>query len=276
MTDAAFWVPAGRDVVRASGADARSYLQSQLSQDLAPVAVGSSVWSFLLQPNGKVAALVRVTVRGDEELVLDVDGGVGAEVMARLDRFRIRVKVELQVVDWQSVAVRGVDQMPLGSFPADGLVAPAWWGPECGYDLLGPSAVAPADVDEGDADRLAAARVEAGWPAMGTEITDQTIPGELGPVVARAVSFTKGCYPGQELVERMDSRGASAPRQLRRLRSVADGRLTAGATVTADGRDVGRVTSAAGGVGLALLGRAVDPGTAVLVDGVPATVEAIP
>src|SRR5262245_50957766 len=172
VTGSAFWVPTARDVVRATGPDVRSYLQSQLSQDLAPVAVGSSAWSFLLQPTGKVTALVRVTVRGDEELVLDVDGGWGGEVLARLERFRIRVKVDLEALDWQAIAVRGVDELAPGSFPADGLVAPAWWGPECGHDLLGPSVVAPDDVAEGDADQLLSARIEAGWPAMGAEITD--------------------------------------------------------------------------------------------------------
>jgi folate-binding protein YgfZ len=274
MSGADFWAPTARDVARVTGPDARSYLQSQLSQDLAPVAAGSSVWSFLLQPTGKVTALVRVTVASDEELLVDVDAGSGAEVMARLERFRIRVKADIGALDWRAIAVRG----PSGSSvvpPAEGVVAPAWWGPESGYDLLGPEVVPPPNVGEGDADRLEAARIEAGWPAMGAEVTDQTIPGELGPVVFRSVSFTKGCYPGQELVERMESRGAAAPRQLRRVRATGGEALVVGATVTADGRDVGRVTSAAGSVALALVGRAVDPGSPVAVDGVTATVEAI-
>jgi folate-binding Fe-S cluster repair protein YgfZ len=87
-----------------------------------------------------------------------------------------------------------------------------------------------------------------------------------------AVSFTKGCYPGQELVERMNSRGASAPRQLRRLASTGGSPLATGSAVIEDGRDVGRVTSAAGAAALALVGRAVEPGAQVTVDGVGATV----
>ena len=68
---------------------------------------------------------------------------------------------------------------------------------------------------EGTAAELEAARVADGWPAMGVEIEPgETIPAETG-VVAVAVDFRKGCYPGQELVERMDSRGATAPRSLR-------------------------------------------------------------
>jgi folate-binding protein YgfZ len=270
MTGSPFWVAAPRDVVRVSGPDARSYLQSQLSQDLSAVPVETTTWSFLLQPTGKVAALVRVTIVGDDEVLLDVDGGSGPDVVARLERFRIRVKADIEALDWRAIAVRG--DAPEPSPSAEVVVAPAWWGSECGYDLLGADPAPPAGVPEVDSAALEVARIEAGWPAMGAEITDQTIPGELGAVVTAAVSFTKGCYPGQELVERMDSRGASAPRQLRRLASADGSPLASSAAVMVDGRDVGRVTSAFGGAALALVGRAVDVGAHVTVDGVAATV----
>jgi folate-binding protein YgfZ len=66
-----------------------------------------------------------------------------------------------------------------------------------------------------DVDDYETARVAAGWPAMGTEIVPgERIPAEIA-VAPATVNFTKGCYPGQELVERMDSRGSQAPRQLR-------------------------------------------------------------
>jgi tRNA-modifying protein YgfZ len=265
-----FWVATSRDVVRISGPDTRSYLQSQLSQDLSAATVGTSTWSFLLQPTGKVAALVRVTFVGEDDVVLDVDGGSGPDVVARLERFRIRVKAAIETLDWRAVAVRGDAPDPP---PAAGVVVtPAWWGREWGYDLLGTDPAPPVGVPEADAARLETARVEAGWPSMGAEITEQTIPGELGAFVVVAVSFTKGCYPGQELVERMDSRGATAPRQLRRLASADGSSLASGAVVTVDGRDVGRVTSAAGALALGLIGRAVEPGAPVTVDGVTATV----
>ena len=237
-----------------------SYLQSQLSQDLTSLAVGASVWSLLLEPNGKVCALVRVS-RPDEALVVvDTDAGHGPAVHARLDRFRIRVKAEIRALDWRGVAVRGA--------AADGLVS--WWADPDAVDVLGDEPAVPGGLVVVDPDRLEAARVVAGWPAQGRELTEATIPGELGPLLALAVSFTKGCYPGQELVERMNSRGAQAPRLLRRLR-VPEGAhdLTAGAAAVAGGREVGSVTSAAGPAGLALLGRAVEPGAGVVeVDGV--------
>ncbi len=96
-----------------------------------------------------------------------------------------------------------------------------------------PSGTSSADTTIDDYER---ARVAAGWPAMGTEI----VPGERiateVAVVAVAVNFTKGCYPGQELVERMDSRGSQAPRQLRIL--TLDEAAALG--------DVGEITSVAG------------------------------
>jgi folate-binding protein YgfZ len=93
------------------------------------------------------------------------------------------------------------------------------------------------------------------WPANGSEvIAGETVPASLG-VVSVAVSFTKGCYPGQELVERMDSRGATAPRTLRSI--VANGR-SVGDSVVVDGVDVGRITSVAGDRALAFVDRATD------------------
>jgi folate-binding protein YgfZ len=262
----AFWCVESRDGVRVAGRDAVSYLQSQLSQDLGALSVGASRWSLLLQPNGRVDALVRVRRTGDEELLIDVDDGWGEAVLARLQRFRIRVAADLERIDFSVLAVRG-----------DGLATPpravpAWWGPECGYDEFGPGAAGPpADVAPADLVALEASRVRAGWPAMGREITEQTIPAELGPLLEVAVSFTKGCYPGQELVERMHSRGASAPRLVRRLES-AGRPLHGGAPVTVDGREVGAVTSTAGTVALALIARSVEAGAEVSVAGTPASV----
>ena len=252
-----FWCAVDRDVVRVGGADALSYLQSQLSQDIGSLAIGDAVWSLVLQPTGKVVALVRVSRIGPDDLLLDVDGGSGGDVVSRLDRFRIRVKVEIEPVPWRGIAVRSAT-VPLADLAPGTWAVPAWWGAD--VDLLGPSPVAPLAVPAGEPEQLESARVQAGWPAMGREITEATIPGELGPVAELAVSFTKGCYPGQELVERMDSRGAAAPRLLRRLHSRSDAAVPAEGSVIVADRDVGRVTSAAGPHGLALVGRGVEPG----------------
>jgi tRNA-modifying protein YgfZ len=218
---------APRAGIAVSGPDAQSYLHSQLSQDITAVDVGETRWSFVLEPTGKVTALVRLARTGPERFVLDVEADTLDALVARLSRFKIRVKADIEVLD---------------------------------------DPVAPLFASERE-------RIDAGWPQMGAEIVSgETIPAETG-VVADAVSFTKGCYPGQELVERMDSRGASAPRLVRRL-VATEGSIPLGAIVTVDRREVGHVTSTAGGVALASVHRSIEPGTTVMVDDVPATVHA--
>ena len=239
-TGGMFWCEVPRDVVEVAGPDAATYLQSQLSNDLRDLEVGASRWAFLLQPTGKIDVLLRVWRRSDEVFVLDTDAGFGDVMTARLNRFKIRVKAEITTLAWRCIAVRG------GAH--DGLVA---WGD--GADLLGPFVDPPADVRAGTADELLAARIAAAWPAMGAEIVPgRTIPAESG-VIEQAVSFTKGCYPGQELVERMDSRGATAPRSLAVV-SVPDA-TAPGDPYVVDGVEVGTVTSVSGRTALALVRR---------------------
>lgn len=264
-------VRSSRDVVRVAGPEAVAYLQGQLSQDVSGLAVGASAWSFVLQPQGKVDAWFRVTRAGDDELVLDVDGGWGEALVARLTRFKLRTKADIEPLPWACVAVRGPlapDAAALaGAAP---VVVPVEWPPLVGVDLLGPDVAVPDGVPEVDAAALEVLRIEAGWPAMGAEITEATIPAELG-VVPRSVSFTKGCYTGQELVARIDSRGGRTPQRLVRWR-VRGAVPPVGATAVAaergdDGKEVGRLTSVAatadGAVALGPLARAVDAPTTV-------------
>lgn len=203
-----FWCEYPRDVVQVSGPDAAGYLQGQVSQDLRPLAVGDAAWTFVLQPTGRIDVLARVWRTGDEVFVLDTDAGFGETLTARLNRFRIRVKAEIETLQWRCLAVRG-------DGAADVSTGLASWGG--GVDLLGPDPQPPSGFAHGTAADLLAARIAAAWPAMGAEIVPgETIPAETG-IAGVAVSFTKGCYPGQELVERMDSRGATAPRLLQRV-----------------------------------------------------------
>ena len=94
MADLVVWLP--RDVIRASGPDTIPFLQGQLSQDVAALAVGETSWSWLLQPQGKVVALLRVTRLGDDDVLLDTDGGFGTGVVGRLERFKLRTKCDLE------------------------------------------------------------------------------------------------------------------------------------------------------------------------------------
>lgn len=233
MTTETFWVPLQRDVITATGADARTYLHSQLSQDVAGMRVGETRQSLLLQPTGKLDGIIRVTCVEGETFVLDVDTGCGEAVLARLNRFKIRVKVELTLGRETWVAVRNVLTPTPGSIPA-------WRCDGSAVDLRSESA--NAEFRQGSLEEYEQARIIAAWPAMNVDVTESSIPAETG-ITDVAVSFTKGCYPGQELVERMDSRGSIAPRQLRYVQ-VGEGSVV-GQEVELDGRQ-GTVTSIIG------------------------------
>src|SRR5262245_39074608 len=97
-----------REAVRVVGADSATFLQGQVSQDLEALGVGDSTWSFVLQPQGKVEAWVGVARLSDDEYVFDVDAGFGEELLARLERFKLRVDVEQVLVRGvTALAVRG-------------------------------------------------------------------------------------------------------------------------------------------------------------------------
>lgn len=248
-----------RDVVRVAGPDATSFLQGQLSQDLGTIASGAAAWSLILQPQGKVDAWVRVTRAGDDEYLLDVDAGFGEAVVTRLDRFKLRVKADLELVGTIAIEIdEAADPAsPLGAF--------------------GPVVVTGGTVwDEGGANAAwDALRVRLGIPAMGRELTADTIPEEAG-VVDVSVSFTKGCYTGQELVARVDSRGRNVPRRLRRLTVDAGGVLSEGEEIIVEGKVVGTVTTSAGNEALGYVGRAIEPPATATVGSQVARIDALP
>lgn len=241
-----------RDVVTVSGDDAASYLQGQISQDVMTLAVGESAWSLILQPQGKVDAWFRITKQSENTFLLDVDAGYGEALQARVKRFMMRVKVELALETWQWHAIRG-DATPANA-PESAIAAPPAKG-QSGLDLLDSTLPDPAEspMSEGEFERL---RIEAMVPRMGAELTDSTIPAEAG-IVDESASFTKGCYTGQELVARVDSRGSNTPRRLRLIRGT--GSAPTATDLTRDGASAGVVTSVAdaddGWVGLAYIKR---------------------
>lgn len=294
VAGASYWE---RDVVRVFGPDAASYLQGQTSQDVVKLATGEWAWALVLQPQGKLDAFVRVHRAGPDEFLLDSDSGTAEALVTRLLRFRLRTKVDVEALSWQFLAVRGPAAFPppTGSVPGTAVIGFSWGGLE-GYDLAGPTpgaanlpTLAVASVPPEAFDALL---VEAGFPRHGTELDERTIPAEAGLVEA-AVSFTKGCYTGQELVARIDSRGNNVPRRLWGL--VADAPVapgdqlyatgpgevpppgsggsetseaTTGTTGPAGPRAVGRVTRAAvsprlGPVALCYLGRGIEAGATV-------------
>lgn len=268
----AWWIE--RDVVRVIGPDAAPYLQGQVSQDIEAMTPGDIRWTLILSPAGKVDAWARVARISDDEFVLDVDGGWGEATAGRLNRFKLRTKAEIETVQgWRCLAVRGT----VVDSPA---ARPIVWPGVDGVDLLGADVETPTGIPI--VDGYERARIAAGVPALGRELTEATIPVEAGQwLIDASVSFTKGCYTGQELVARIDARGGTAPRPIRGVRVA--GRVDVDADVVgADGRPAGRLTSvwfdAASDetIALAPLARAVAPPAPVTVGGRDGRVVALP
>ncbi|MFV0525568.1 MAG: YgfZ/GcvT domain-containing protein [Acidimicrobiales bacterium] len=296
MADGVVAVPARRDVVSITGADAVDYLQGQLSQNVAALRPGDSTPTFVLHPQGKVAGWGRLTATTDG-FVYDVEPGHGDAVAERLERFKLRVDVTVTVVARPMLGVRGPGAAggpdPIGIAVPEGAVvvpAPRTAAP-AGFDVLGLTdpvgslaawaAAVAGPVPIGDSEGLVLDRIRAGGPAMGAELTADTIPAAAG-VVAESVDFTKGCYVGQELVARIDARGAATPTRLR-IVTAAPGAapFRVGQTVVVDGAEVGTLTTvatspAAGPLALAYVRRSVEPPATAAVDGTVVTVDPVP
>lgn len=276
--------PLRRDVVRATGPDAVDFLQGQLSQDVTTLGIGESVPSLLLQPNGKVVAWLRVTRIGDGDLALDVAAGHGHAVHERLRRFRLRTKVELEETTWSGLAVRGPGASDVAAPAGLHALSAAWPGVD-GIDLLGEGELALAGVPLVDPEALEALRIESGVPAMGAELSDATIPAEAGRwVIDVSVSFDKGCYTGQELVARVDSRGGNVPHPVRGL-LVHGEPVPVGAAIATSSGPAGTVTSSArspvlGAVAMGVVSRTAPIGETVDLTwgggGVEATIAELP
>jgi tRNA-modifying protein YgfZ len=290
-----------RDFVSVTGAEAEAYLQGQCSQDVTGLSLGTGVEALLLNPQGKIEAVIRVTRTGGDTFVIDTDPGSGPDVVTRLERFRLRTKVDIVPLEgWIGVAVRG-PRARTAIVGSPSLVLEVDWPGLGGLDLLGPSPTELSDwVDVGRAvpcgsDAWEAARIEAGIPVVGRDEVGGAIPAETG-LVDRTVSFTKGCYTGQELVARLDARGSKVARRLCGVviapapgagagggpsnpnpnpipNPNPEARLPVGAVVlTADGEhEVGRLTSVAwspgmgAAVALAMVHRRVEvPGPVLL------------
>lgn len=274
-----------RDLVEITGPDAASYLQGQISQDVDQVTASSPCWSLILAPTGRLEAWFRVHRVADDRFLVDLEAGRSAPLVERLERFRLRTMVEFRILDgWRMLSIRNpsdaeVPDEPLPQPPGlqeqQVLSAAFDWPGFSGTDHLAEALTAPAGIELDDA-AFERARIIAGVPRLGVDIDENTIPAEGGAhLIATSVSFTKGCYTGQELVARIDSRGGNVPRPLRVL--VAHEALAPGATVASEGADVGVVTSAAtsGGTSVAIapLMRKVTPGAVVSVGGVEAVVQ---
>ena len=257
------------------GPDAGTFLHGLLSNDITGLAAGEACAALILDAKGHVQADVRVHADGGGAFTLVVRPELGEAVAATLERYHFSEDLEI-------LGPEPTDVLTLagGIGPAGGIAVP---GALPGtVDLVvddGGAALAAIGADEAPAEALELARIAAGMPIVGVDTAPTTLVQEAG-LERDAVSFEKGCYLGQETVARIAFRG----RVNRRLRGVMlSGPAGAGARLTRDGREVGRLTSAAttpdlGAIGLAVVRAEVADGTTVDVEGsaAPARVVALP
>jgi tRNA-modifying protein YgfZ len=285
LTGDAALVSDAHELVWVEGRDATRFLQGIISQDVEGMAPGSVSRSFLLGPQGKLKALLWVA-RGEERVGLLVDAGQGLRLVDDLDYYRIRVKATVRLDERPVWEVWGPSSHELtglarGWVDRDGATLVSI--PMRGLDRVAVVGEKPpaAPVRAGSL-ATSAARVVHGEPVFGIDVDESTIPQETG-LVPDSVSFSKGCYLGQELVARIDSRG-HVNRMLRSLAVTSSVMPPEGAPVMSGDKRLGAVTSVSetptSPVGLALLRREAEVGDTVTVrwDGgeVPAIVKGAP
>jgi folate-binding protein YgfZ len=193
-----------------------------VSNDVGALAVGDACPALLLTAKARVIAPVVVWRRGDEDFLVLTEPELGEPVRALLVRMKLRAQCEIEAEEHTSALVFGGEGIDTG-FPG-------------AVEVLDSPLEPTLDPDE-----LELRRIEAGLPRWGREIDDRILPAEAG-LDATHVSFTKGCYPGQEPVARLHYRGH--PNRTLRALDLAD-LPPYDAELVHEGKVVGRVTSAA-------------------------------
>ena len=246
-----------RGLVRVGGDDSRAFLQGLISNDIAALQPDRALYAALLTPQGKYLFDFILHDRGDH-LLMDAERARVADLVRRLTMYRLRSKVTIEDVSQELAVIAVFDRRPL---PAHALPAPEAVVdprlPELGLRVVLPAEAVPAfvaehgleSVDAGQYDRM---RIALGVPDGSRDlVVDRSLLMESGFEELHGVSFTKGCFVGQELTARTKHRGLIK----RRLLPVrVDGPLPApGTPVTRGGKDAGEVRSGTGNMALALL-----------------------
>ena len=304
---------ADRAILSITGPDSTEWLQGMLSNDVEALGPGDGLPAAVLNIQGKILADVRV-FRTDDAFLLDLSEPLVTGVLEHLDRYLIADEVEiadlsgaLAMLSIQGpraeTALSGL--LDAGSVPANDLshgdyamggdrvrLIRATHTGEPGFDLVVPRRRLPAMAADPGARNIPwvglharkTLRIEAGIPRYGVDMDAQTLLLETG--LDDAVSFTKGCYLGQETVERIHSRG-HVNRRLVGLKAEGDTVPDPGDPVLDDDRNIGRVTSAVASprsrspIALGYIHRDYfEPGSSVTIEHgdvtVPATVHALP
>jgi folate-binding protein YgfZ len=292
-----YYTVAGRDRVR--------WLNGMVSNNVRDLAAGHGVYAYVLTPQGHILGDLYI-YNGGDEFVLATDTAQVDKLYPHLKRFIIMDQVEFKPAEeWTAVGLQGPkaeDTLRAAPFQVPALqplqLAQVKWGDSQAtlvrgdhplspnFELWLPAELAPALWDTllkagatpVGAEALELARIATGIPRYGQDIRERDLPQETGQM--RAISFTKGCYIGQEIVERIRARG-SLHRAFSGFRIVEGPLPTLGSKVQASGKDVGEVTSAAvlpGDVAVALgyIRKEAAPGSMVEIGGTRARVENLP
>jgi folate-binding protein YgfZ len=288
-----------RRLLVVSGPDAVEYLQGQLTNDVEALGVGEGQHSALLDRKGHMQADMRVLRPTAEELWIETEAAALEAALRHLSMYSIGREVEIADASEERAVLsligpRSVEIAGGAALPEHACEEIAIAGVEClavgtrdGIDLIAAAAdrerlreaLREAGAVEVSPEAVEILRIEAGVPRFGAEMGAETMPAEAG-IVEQAVSFTKGCYIGQETVARLHYKGRPN-RHLRGLR--LSGVAEPGAPLRLGEKEVGRLGSAAvspafGPIGLAIVRREAEPGSELAVgeDGVTAEVVALP
>jgi len=260
----------GRTRFELSGADRANFLHNLSTNDIKKLPSGSGCEAFLLDARGHVLFHVFVVCR-PESLVLETVPGQEERLLAHLNRYLIRERVELRgrTAEWGELLMAGPNtpdilaELAATPFPAERLAnvdmslagrpvtvvrveltRPFGCLVFCQRDEVAPvwQALVNAGASPCGSEGFETARIEAGFPWYGPDICDKNLPQEVGRD-SLAISFVKGCYIGQETVARIDALG-HVNKTLVGVRFAGEHIPTAGTELTAGGQGVGQVTSA--------------------------------
>ena len=214
-----------------AGPEAASYLERMLSNEVESLGIGDSSEALLLTPKARVIAPMTVWRRGIDDFLLLTEPELAEPLRLELVRTRFATKAAIEIEEHESVLVLG-KEVPPGAIANREFGLPA-------YELVDEEPPEWAELDGAELERL---RILARTPRFGRELDERVLPAEAG-LDERAISFTKGCYPGQEPVARLHYRGH--PNRTLRVLALDGEEPERDAELELDGKVVGRVTSAA-------------------------------
>jgi aminomethyltransferase len=238
-----------RGRVKVRGRDRARLLHNVSSNEIKKLAPGSGCYAFLLSPQGRIQADLELLCLEDHFLI-DTEPDLREKVMAHILRYKVADQVELEDVTGSTIAlgIEGPGAEAMREQVSDGTVAPFSLTGQPGFRVYGNREAAAEWIRRLEAAGAIAAtaedarriRIENGKPRYGVDIFDTTLPQESQQM--HAVSFQKGCYIGQEIVERIRARG-HVNRRLVRLAIEGDAEVPAGTKVIAGEKEAGEVTT---------------------------------